>query len=66
MWAKLKQRGIETWKLDMGLKKHLSFFPHRDQLHCQHLEVVDKLVQLRMNQSPLTLLQIRRGQSRCL
>lgn len=40
-------------ELNMGLKKLLSFFPHRDYLHCQHLEVVDKLVDFRMSLSPV-------------
>lgn len=40
MQAKLqKKRRTGAWKLNMGLKKHFSFFQCMDQLHCQHLEV---------------------------
>lgn len=37
MWAELKQREIEAWKLKAGLEK-LLFLPHKKGLHSQHLQ----------------------------
>lgn len=37
MWAELKQRGIEAWKLKAGSEKHL-FLPYWERLHSQHLQ----------------------------
>lgn len=37
MWAELKQRETEAWKLNVGPEKHL-FLPYKEWLHSQHLE----------------------------
>lgn len=37
MWAELKQRETEAWKLKAGSEK-LLFLPHKKGLHSQHLQ----------------------------
>lgn len=39
MWAELKQRGTEGWKLNAGPEKH-PFPPYKEGLHSQHLELM--------------------------
>ena len=56
MWAELKQRGIEAWKLKAGSEK-LLFLPHMKGLHSLHLQPMANTNTL---QAPMAWSMLRR------
>lgn len=50
MWAELKQRGIEAWKLKADSEKHL-FLPYKKGLHSQRLQSMANLNMLQVSMS---------------